>query len=278
MSIIPSNIVGKDAVFKYLKDNAKLIERQKKSVIKLCDPVLVSMGVTNDREEYANKEAIAMSADNNTGFLNIKIVGNTTNVLDSHMDVHIDGLWKKTLKENKYILHLQEHEMEFEKIISDDTNVYTKNTTFESLGSQYTGNTQALVMESKAPIDRNTYMCDQYRKGYVKNHSVGMIYVTYLTCINSKEKYYADEYENWQKYYPLIVNPKLADEEGYFFAVLEAKLIEISAVPIGSNRVTPTQSVTEDKNGADIITSSIIEPVITTQKSNLEPLTKIKFT
>ena len=54
---------------------------------------------------------------------------------------------------------------------------------------------------------------------------------------------------------------KVADEKGYFFAVLEAELIEISAVVKGSNVVTPTVSVTESK-GAVIDTPTDIEPTI----------------
>jgi len=67
-------------------------------------------------------------------------------------------------------------------------------------------------------------------------------------CINSDEKYYKEEKEFWDKYYPMMANKERADEKGYFFAVLEAELIEISAVVKGSNVVTPTVSVTESKD------------------------------
>ncbi|KGT09539.1 hypothetical protein NV63_06850 [Elizabethkingia anophelis] len=49
--------------------------------------------------------------------------------------------------------------------------------------------------------------------------------------------------ENWDKYYPSIVNKDDVDERGYFWAVLEQKIIEVSAVPRGSNPATPTISV-----------------------------------
>ena len=48
------------------------------------------------------------------------------------------------------------------------------------------------------------------------------------------------EFEAWEKYYPMIANKELADSKGYFWAVKEAKMIEESAVPVGSNSITPT--------------------------------------
>lgn len=47
---------------------------------------------------------------------------------------------------------------------------------------------------------------------------------------------------------PYAVNPEVAEEKGYFWAVTEAKVIEGSAVPIGSNWITPTLSVENKDN------------------------------
>ena len=40
--------------------------------------------------------------------------------MDSHKDVHISGIWDKSVRENKYIMHLREHQMKYDYIISDD--------------------------------------------------------------------------------------------------------------------------------------------------------------
>jgi trehalose/maltose hydrolase-like predicted phosphorylase len=40
--------------------------------------------------------------------------------MDSHSDVHIPGIWNKSLKDNPIQLHLQEHEMAFANVISDE--------------------------------------------------------------------------------------------------------------------------------------------------------------
>ncbi len=83
-------------------------------------------------------------------------------------------------------------------------------------------------------------MFEQYSKGYVTQHSVGMRYVKIVMCVNSDKEYYGAEKEAWDKYYPLIANKDVADKYGYFWAVKEAKIIEGSAVLCGSNPVTPT--------------------------------------
>ena len=94
---------------------------------------------------------------------------------------------------------------------------------------------------------RNEFMFNQYAKGYVKNHSVGMRYVKLELAINSESKWDVEEKEIWDKYIDDIANKEVAEERGYFWAVTEAKIIEGSAVPIGSNTITPTLEV-EAKN------------------------------
>ena len=163
--------------------------------------------------------------------------------MDSHKDVHLPNIWKKSLKENKRIMHLQEHQSSsFDKIISsgDDLKAYTKTMSWKALGFNVDGNTQALVFDSTVKADRNKYMFNQYKEGYVDNHSVGMRYVKIAMAINSDE--YPEEKAVWDKYYSEIVNNKEADDTGYFWAVTEAKVIEGSAVPMGSNPITPTLS------------------------------------
>lgn len=81
-------------------------------------------------------------------------------------------------------------------------------------------------------------------------------------CVNDEN--YGAEYEAWQKYYPDIANKDFADEYGYCWVIKEAKLIEGSAVVIGSNYATPTIQVSESKNQSLVNTDKDIEPGKTT--------------
>jgi hypothetical protein len=225
----------KEELFEFLKENKSILIKQKTTNVKYADSVS-TIGATN-----VDKAAPTISADATT--IQVKSVINTTKVMDSHSDVHIDGLWKKTLKETKDIMLLQEHQMSFDKVISTDVKASTENIPFKTLGfSQLKGDTQALVFDSTISKDVNPYMFGLYAKGMVKNHSVGMRYVKIEMAVNSDDSDYKAEKSVWDKYIGQVANVKDAESQGYFFAVTEAKVIEGSAVLMGSNRVTPTLS------------------------------------
>jgi hypothetical protein len=219
---------------KKLKENKAILIAEKKASMKMADAVVLEPIF---EDILINKEDSEPKADPTK--LKIKVVINTTNILDSHGDVHIKGLWKKTLNENKNLFLLQEHQMKFDKIISDKIQAYTEPYDYE--GKEL----EALIFETEINKDRNEFMFDQYRKGFVKNHSVGMRYMKLELAINSTDKYFSEEKEIWDKYIDEVANKEKAEEQGYFWAVTEAKIIEGSAVVIGSNQVTPTLLVDE---------------------------------
>lgn len=255
----------KEELFKFLKTNKSLLISKKKSVMKKADSVLYTPTTSNKDGQAIKAMDVLESVDLEQ--IKVSAVINTTNILDSHGDVHIVGLWNKTLKEQRNLYLLQEHEMSFDKIITDDLTASVKMLSWKSLGfPEFDGSTQALVFDANIESDRNEDMFKNYLKGYVKNHSVGMQYVSLFLCINSTDNVYSEEKANWDKYINQVVNADKAIEQGYFWAVTEAKLIEGSAVPIGSNYATPTLSVTTTNViEADTITSTKIEPSNDTQ-------------
>jgi hypothetical protein len=110
------------------------------------------------------------------------------------------------------------------------------------LGFSYSGKTQALVFKGQIRKEDNPYMFDQYARGKVKQHSVGMQYVEYALAVNSEDKYWRDEKENWDKYKDSVVNLK---DDDHFWIITKARVIEGSAVLRGSNQATPTLSIKE---------------------------------
>lgn len=245
----------KSDLFQFLKDNEKQLMAQKKySYFENGHETSWKWGLgisfSNtfiDEKTGAAKTFKANEPIDPTSLSQLKVraIINTTNIMDRHGDVHLPGLWKKSLSENRQIMHLQEHNMSFDTILADGQQLkaYTQKYSWLDLGFAYPGVTEALVFDSTMKAARNdgsNFMIGQYAQGYVKNHSVGMQYVSLVMCINDDAPCYGAEYEAWQKYYPAIVNQADADEKGYFWAVKEAKAIEGSAVPIGSNNATPT--------------------------------------
>lgn len=237
----------KEALFSWLRKNKTLLVKAKKSAIKNADAVIYRPSVFHKKDGV---EKAIESADDMMDVETIiaKLVINTTNLMDSHSDVHIPGLWNKTLKEQRELYLLNQHKMRFEDVITDDLTASTKKYFWKDLGfPQFKGQTEALIFDAVISEDRNEFMFKQYLNRWVKNHSVGMQYVQLYLCINSESKMDAEEKANWDKYYPMIVNSEVADEQGYFWAVPEAKLIEGSAVPMGSNYATPTLSTEVEK-------------------------------
>lgn len=230
----------KAELFEFLKENKSTLLAQKKAVVKHADGIgcdiatPVVKGVVNKAEE---------------GTLNKSLVINTTNVLDSHGDVHLPGLWDKSIKDNNQRLLLQEHKMQFDNIIAEkkDVTVRTLDTSFKDLGYDLEGNTQALVFDAVIKATKNAKMYERYKDGDVSNHSVGMQYVKIVMAINSEESWASAEKEVWDKYIEDVANKSEAEEKGYFWVVKEAKVIEGSAVPMGSNQFTP---VLENKEPA----------------------------
>jgi len=237
---IPKFETKKELTEHLLREKEVLIQ-EKRSQIKQADVVELTptLEVTQKAED---------------GPLKVTVVINTANVLDSHGDVHMNGIWNKTVKENKNPYLLQEHQMKFDKIISDKVTASVRTMNWSQLGIDKQGSTDALVFEAELDAERNPFMVKQYRKGWVKNHSVGMQYVKIKLAINDPEA--KEEFEEWNKTIDKIVNREMAEKLGYYFTVYEAKMIEGSAVPTGSNTVTPTLSV-QDKE---------IEPSADTQK------------
>ena len=255
-----SKYTNKADLFRFLKDNKATLIAQKKHEIKCADPVCAFAVADREEGEVAKAAAGSVSDLLAKDKISVRSVINTTNLLDSHGDVHIKGLWKKSIKEQKSLYLLQEHKMTFDHIISDEVRASAVRMKWSDLGVDFDGETEALVFDSEVEKVRNPFMFEQYARGYIKNHSVGMRYVQLHLCVNSEEKYYIEEKENWDKYIGEVANKSEAEHQGYFWAVTEAKFVEGSAVPLGSNWITPTQSVKE-----------FIEPPSGTRKDNEPP-------
>lgn len=228
----------KEDMFAALKENKSDIISAKKMQTKEADALTC---VLPKSIKKGQNKADGEGDDVNT--LSAKLVINTTNLMDSHTDVHFNGTWNKSVKEQKSLYLLQEHRMSFSHIISDKVKASVQSMTWKELGFKLDGSTEALVFDVEIDKERNEFMFNQYSKGYVKEHSVGMRYVKIDLAINSESEYDKEEKEVWDKYYEQIANKDVADSKGYFWAVTEAKIIEGSAVVKGSNYATPTISV-----------------------------------
>ena len=273
------DFVSKEDFFRYIKDNKSKIVSEKKSAIKYADAIDFINVKAIEKSEFAIKDNMSMDISDD-GIITRNLVINTTNYMDSHLDVHIPNLWKKSISENPTTYLLKSHLRDFEYVITDSAIPYVKNMNWTDLGLNSEGKTQALIFKAEISRERNEFMYEQYLKGYVKQHSVGMKYINIFFCVNSDDRYFIEEKKNWDKYYNEIVNKEIADKEMCFWAVTEAKLIEGSAVLFGSNPITPTLSKNKSSYTQDEpldTTKNRNSREITIEKEKLEQLLKEQF-
>jgi len=232
-----------------VKNKAEIISL-KKAEIKT-----VKGGLTNVSKTSAIK---GVFKDNELS-LERTIVGNTYLWMDSHDDVHAKNIFAKSIKENKSIFHLHDHEFKITAKVGEPKSVYEQEIAWKDLGVDKSGMTQALLMDTEIMKEYNSQIFAEYKANRVNQHSVGMVYVKIDLAVNDEE--YEEEYKTWIDNVDSIGNKDKAEEKGYFWFVREAKLIEISAVLMGSNELTPTMQ--EDTEEADKVTSTT-EPTIVT--------------
>lgn len=253
---------SKEAMFTDLRANKEFIIAQKKMTTKEADAVVFFAPVADEKNETIKAETDLSKAT----LLKMSLAINTTNLMDSHSDVHMKGIWKKSVKEAKGLYLLQEHQMKFDKIITNKVKASVKSMTWGELGYDYAGDTEVLTFDVEVDNKRNPFMFEQYGKGYVDNHSVGMRYVGLELAMNSDSKWDEEEKATWDKYIDQVANKEDAEAQGYFWAVTEAKVIEGSAVVKGSNSATPTMSMEIKEAGT--ATSETIEPAQATHKQD----------
>lgn len=245
----------KKELFKYLSENkAELIEL-KKAARKFSDDTGFLTFVVADT--VANKAKYLYENNEDAGTLQRTIVANTYNWMDSHGDVHLSGLFGKSISErgNK-IPHLHDHVFTLDARVGKPKSFAEKAISWRELGVGKTGMTEALFMESEIRRSYNEKVFNDYLNNDVDQHSVAMQYVKIELAINDPEEY-PNEYAVWQKVITLLGNRKAAEEAGYFWVVSEAKLIEVSAVLLGSNELTPTLG---NKNQPLLDTENKAEP------------------
>ena len=104
-----------------------------------------------------------------------------------------------------------------------------------------------------------------------------MRYVDIVLCVNTDEKWAKEEKENWDKYISEVIHKEQAEEQGYFWAVTQAKLIEGSAVVLGSNPITPTLTSKNDEPLKDTQQNKDDSREITINAKEIEDYLKLKL-
>jgi hypothetical protein len=256
MIITGKTFATKKEEIDYLVKHKKEIIEFKKAVVKHTTPT------TTEAENSSTFKALSTSKENDTdSIIKRTVIGNTYNWLDSHGDVHLNGTFGKSISERQNkIWHLHDHEQKITAKVGIPSKIYEEKIEWSDLGIKKAGTTTALMMDSDIRKDYNNLIFQEYKDGNIDQHSVGMYYVKIDFAVNDKD--HKAEFKTWNDNIENIGNREKAEELGYFYAVKEAKLVEISAVLQGSNELTPT------------IEAKDIEPEQSTQTNEPEKSTR----
>jgi len=258
------NITGKE-LFKWLVANKAELIDAKKAATKHADatsfnPLSLSPEVSKGKYLYED--------DEDGGSLKRTIVANTYNYLDSHGDVHLEGIFTNSIEQrkNRPAPHLYDHNFSVLSKVGKSLNYTERKISWRELGLGKTGMTTALVLESEIKRGMNERVFDAYLNGEIDQHSVAMRYINVSLAVNDEEEY-PNEYKVWQEVIGKVGNRQEAEKKGYFWAVREAALLETSAVLEGSNVLTPTLGKTQPSE--DIEEKAVQPPFVLNRASIL---------
>ena len=221
--------------FNYLVANKKELIEFKKSALKFSDPATIDF----EESETLKSLNTAHKDDLTRGKITRTVIGNTYNWMDNHDDVHLNNVFAKTISERQdKIWHLHDHEQKITAKVGKPISIYEKHIAWKDLGVNKDGSTMALFMDSSIQKDYNKAVYNAYLNKEINQHSVAMGYVQIDLAMNDPQQ--KAEFALWNTVMPLLGNADKAQEQGFFWVVKEARLVEISAVLAGSNELTPT--------------------------------------
>ena len=262
---IPQDLTGKD-LFNHLVSNKKELIGFKKVGIKNGMPV----GFESAKKAIKVTADKALKMDIQERGLIVDVIANLADWMDYDNDVILRGAFNKSIadKGNNFPF-LRDHEYKTTAIIAKTLEVYTRDFSLSELGINKAGTAQALMFKGLLDEEFSGDMYAKYKHGLVKQHSIGLRYMTIDLAVNDAD--FKIEHDVWQKYIGQVINREKAEAEGYFWAINEIGLIENSAVVFGSNSITPTISVEEKSEAVKDTSEIVIEAVKdTSNKSILE--------
>jgi hypothetical protein len=242
---------SQDELFSFLRKNKSKLIAQKKALPITSDNLEFGYKKFIPAKEVGIKSQRKDDTTDNESEIQVEIIANMSGWCDSQMDVMIKDSWNKSIADvgasgQKLIYHLKNHGGSTDDIIGRDPSLYTKDIDLSVFNFKSdVKKAQALIMSSIICEDYDGKTYNLYEDGQIKQHSIGLQYVQILLCLNSLNEDDATEKKNWDKYYPQVINKEDVDETNYFWAVIEAKIFEVSAVLFGANILTPVLSTSQ---------------------------------
>jgi len=228
----------KQELFKALKANKDFIINSKKS--KIQESINKGLSIVTNQTKVSKTISACKNIEMDENYY--YFVVNSSRILDSHKDVHLDGNWEKTVKEQQGRVYLVfDHQLKRDDIIAmkEDIEMFTAVIPFSAISKDYEGNTYVLIYKVRKDKIINSQAKEWLDKGYSFEASVRMQYMDILLALDSSLEEDKKEKENFDKIYPVIANKEEFENLNYFWGVKQAKnVMESSLVLFASNQAT----------------------------------------
>jgi len=211
------------------------------------------------------------------------IAVNTTKILDSHTDLHVNGIWNKTVKDQQGKNYLvADHELKTSTTIvrKEHIEMFVAEVPFSLLGYSYNGTTEALIYKFRKDKVTNPIYKEWLESGDEIQASVRMQYVKIKFALNSSDSEDKEFKKNYDQYINQVANSEdFKDGVDYFWVVMEAKnILESSLVLFGSNHVTGLiEDNNKNKKPSKDTSKQNNEPSKDTQKEFIKEIENFKF-
>lgn len=236
------DLKGKE-LFKHLVENKSELIAKKKALPRKSDGIGGSPYFYEVDGSSIKKTDIG-SIPKNATTIRAKIVANTSMWLDSQRDVLLPDCWARTIKDGQGRLHLKDHDYILDAEVGDVVSIYSMDLALSEFGLNKTGIAQSLIYESDVQKSYDEKIFNKYKSGRIQAHSIGLQYKDIRLAVNDED--FKEEFAEYNKWIDRIINKDEVNEEGFFWAVYQIKLIEVSAVIAPSNILTLTLSVKND--------------------------------
>jgi hypothetical protein len=228
----------KEELFKELRDNKDFLIESKKSLIqKSCDKGVSVTCKSLDLLKFSD-QLKGIKIDDNFYYIAV----NSTRILDSHDDLHLDGIWKKSISEQQGKNYLiLDHDLEVKSVVvrKEHIEIFTAKVPFALIGKPYDGDTEVLIYKVAKDKIKDVVVKEWLDSGDAIEGSVRMQYVTILLAMDSNAPEDETEKKNYDDYLQFIANKDDFEYIHYYFIIKEAKNVkEASLVVFGSNSAT----------------------------------------
>jgi hypothetical protein len=254
--------VDKESMFAELvKNEAKLVDLKKAQIYKSCEKSQFS---------FLNLDKIAQDGlkgfEVKSGY--VYPVISTTNYMDSHKDVHFNGCFGKTVKEQQgKVYYALDHELKWNSILSwpKDVKMFTASLDWGMVGKDYSGQTEALVFEIDKSKIRNKEVVEAIEnKSADFENSIRMVYYKIMLGVNSENKDFAANKAYYDSKIELIANKDVVEKDGYFWGVEELGIHKEGSLVVagGSNDATSIIYEAEHKVTSEIEPTTVTQPEV----------------